>query len=70
MTRRKGTQTKLDASREGEPISVAPLGMKIMNSVLKMNPVVSQPGYGSAVSGSSDWQTGTFDCFDDIGICK
>ncbi|XP_042107514.1 placenta-specific gene 8 protein-like [Ovis aries] len=34
-----------------------------------MNPVVSQPGYGSAVSGSSDWQTGTFDCFDDIGIC-
>ena len=36
MTRRKGTQTKLDASREGEPISVAPLGMKIMNSVLKM----------------------------------
>ncbi|KAI4585513.1 hypothetical protein MJG53_005747 [Ovis ammon polii x Ovis aries] len=41
----------------------------LLNSVLKMNPVVSQPGYGSAVSGSSDWQTGTFDCFDDIGIC-
>ncbi|XP_044801645.1 placenta-specific gene 8 protein isoform X2 [Bubalus bubalis] len=34
-----------------------------------MNPVVSQPGYGSAVSASSDWQTGPFDCFDDIGIC-
>ncbi|XP_070228725.1 placenta-specific gene 8 protein [Bos mutus] len=41
----------------------------LLNSVLKMNPVVSQPGYSSAVSASSDWQTGTFDCFDDIGIC-
>ena len=36
VTKHKGTQTKLDASMEGEPISVAPLGMKIMNSVLKM----------------------------------
>ncbi|XDA77702.1 hypothetical protein R6Z07M_007794 [Ovis aries] len=44
-------------------------GSTLLNSVLKMNPVVSQPGYGSAISGSSDWQTGTFDCFDDIGIC-
>ncbi|CAN0480417.1 unnamed protein product [Rangifer tarandus platyrhynchus] len=44
-------------------------GSTLLNSVLKMNPVVSQPGYGSVVSASSDWQTGTFDCFDDIGIC-
>ena len=36
VTKHKGTQTKLDASVEGEPISVALLGMKIMNSVLKM----------------------------------
>ena len=36
MTKHKGTQTELDASLEGEPISVALLGMKIMNSVLKM----------------------------------
>uniref|UniRef100_A0A8C0TQ63 Uncharacterized protein n=1 Tax=Canis lupus familiaris TaxID=9615 RepID=A0A8C0TQ63_CANLF len=35
-----------------------------------MNPVVSQPGYGTAGSMmNSDWQTGMFDCFDDLGIC-
>lgn len=38
--------------------------------ILKMNPVVTQPGYGmgGAVM-TSDWQTGAFDCCGDIGIC-
>uniref|UniRef100_A0A8I3PCD1 Placenta associated 8 n=5 Tax=Canis lupus TaxID=9612 RepID=A0A8I3PCD1_CANLF len=45
-------------------------GSAFWNLVLKMNPVVSQPGYGTAGSMmNSDWQTGMFDCFDDLGIC-
>ncbi|XP_059002890.1 placenta-specific gene 8 protein-like isoform X2 [Mustela lutreola] len=38
-----------------------------------MNPVVSQPGYGAGYGAggvmNSDWQTGVFDCCDDLGIC-
>ncbi|XP_005857444.1 PREDICTED: placenta-specific gene 8 protein [Myotis brandtii] len=34
-----------------------------------MNPVVTQPRYGAGGSTVSDWQTGTFDCCADIGIC-
>lgn len=37
---------------------------------VKMNPVVSQPGYGTGGVMNSDWQTGVFDCCDDLGICK
>ncbi|KAK2497666.1 hypothetical protein MC885_016838 [Smutsia gigantea] len=33
-----------------------------------MNPVVQQPRY-SAGGMSNDWQTGMFDCCDDMGIC-
>ncbi|XP_032734787.1 placenta-specific gene 8 protein-like [Lontra canadensis] len=34
-----------------------------------MNPIVSQPGYGTGGVMNSDWQTGVFDCCDDLGIC-
>lgn len=41
---------------------------------VEMNPVVSQPGYGAGYGAggvmNSDWQTGVFDCCDDLGICK
>ncbi|XP_006198257.1 placenta-specific gene 8 protein-like [Vicugna pacos] len=33
-----------------------------------MNPVVSQPRYGAGAT-ASDWQTGMFDCCDDMGVC-
>ncbi|XP_058922986.1 placenta-specific gene 8 protein-like [Kogia breviceps] len=34
-----------------------------------MNPVVLQPRYGAGGVTVSDWQTGMFDCFDDLRIC-
>ncbi|KAM9677682.1 placenta-specific gene 8 protein-like [Trichechus inunguis] len=34
-----------------------------------MNPIISQPQHGTRVVTVSDWQTGVFDCCDDIGIC-
>uniref|UniRef100_A0A8D0T8X2 Placenta associated 8 n=1 Tax=Sus scrofa TaxID=9823 RepID=A0A8D0T8X2_PIG len=34
-----------------------------------MNPVVSQPRYGAGGTAVSDWQSGVFDCCDDMGIC-
>uniref|UniRef100_A0A8C9A0A0 Uncharacterized protein n=1 Tax=Prolemur simus TaxID=1328070 RepID=A0A8C9A0A0_PROSS len=34
-----------------------------------MNPVVSQPGYGTRSVTLSDWQTSPWECFDDMKIC-
>ncbi|XP_004703462.1 placenta-specific gene 8 protein-like [Echinops telfairi] len=34
-----------------------------------MNPVTTQPRYGAGGMAVSDWQTGVFDCCDDMGIC-
>eukprot|EP00069_Balaena_mysticetus_P011063 bmy_20967T0 len=34
-----------------------------------MNPVVLQPTRGAGGVTVSDWQTGVFDCCDDMGIC-
>lgn len=45
-------------------------GSTFLNLVLKMNPVVLQPRYGAGGATVSDWQTGVFDCCDDVGICK
>ncbi|XP_019321212.1 placenta-specific gene 8 protein-like isoform X1 [Panthera pardus] len=44
-------------------------GSALQNLALKMNPVVSQPGYGTGGVMHSDWQSGVFDCCDDLGIC-
>uniref|UniRef100_A0A8D1WFE3 Placenta associated 8 n=1 Tax=Sus scrofa TaxID=9823 RepID=A0A8D1WFE3_PIG len=49
--------------------SLPPCGRAPSNSVLKMNPVVSQPRYGAGGTAVSDWQSGVFDCCDDMGIC-
>ncbi|XP_064141716.1 placenta-specific gene 8 protein-like [Loxodonta africana] len=34
-----------------------------------MNPVVSQPRFSTRGATASEWQTGVFDCCDDMGIC-
>ncbi|XP_004472731.1 placenta-specific gene 8 protein [Dasypus novemcinctus] len=34
-----------------------------------MNPVVTQPGYGTGGVAVNDWQTGVFDCCANIGVC-
>uniref|UniRef100_A0A8C4PNR6 Placenta associated 8 n=2 Tax=Equus asinus TaxID=9793 RepID=A0A8C4PNR6_EQUAS len=44
-------------------------GSALLNLALKMNPVVAQPGYGARGVTASNWQTGVFDCCDDLGVC-
>ncbi|XP_014643329.1 PREDICTED: placenta-specific gene 8 protein-like isoform X2 [Ceratotherium simum simum] len=34
-----------------------------------MNPVVTQPRFGAGGVTASEWQSGVFDCFDDMAIC-
>ncbi|XP_076999090.1 placenta-specific gene 8 protein-like [Tamandua tetradactyla] len=34
-----------------------------------MNPIVSQPSFGTAGAMVSQWQTGVFDCCDNLGVC-